>query len=77
MRDPLFTVEAHEVSAGANVPLRPAKMQIIALLTGSVQVGEGQGSVALSAGQFCLVPASLAQVTLRAETPATFLRVEA
>ena len=76
VRDPLFTTEAHELSAGARVPLPPGKMQIIALLTGSVQVGEGQGSLPLTAGQFCLVPASLAPVTLRATTPATILRVE-
>ena len=76
VRDPLFTVEAHQASAGASVPLRPNKMQIIALLAGRVQVCDGAGRLALAAGQFCLVPASLAQVTLRAETPATFLRVE-
>ncbi|MCX6922335.1 MAG: class I mannose-6-phosphate isomerase [Verrucomicrobia bacterium] len=76
VRDPLFATEAHEVSAGASVPLRPFKMQIIALLSGSAQVGEAQGSFALSAGQFCLVPASLAQVTVCAKGLVTFLRVE-
>ena len=76
VRDPLFTAEAQEASAGTNVPLRPNKMQIIALLAGSVQVDDGTGTLALAAGQFCLVPASLAQVTLRVETATTFLRVE-
>jgi mannose-6-phosphate isomerase len=75
--DPLFIVEAHEASAGASVPLRPGKMQIIGLVAGQAQVGDGQMNVALAPGQFCLVPASLAQVTLRAETPANFLRIEA
>jgi mannose-6-phosphate isomerase class I len=51
-------------------------MQIIALLAGQVRVCHGQETLALAPGQFCLVPASLAQVTLRAETPATYLRVE-
>src|ERR1035438_5571963 len=36
VRDPLFTVEVQEASAGASVPLRPNKMQIIALLAGGV-----------------------------------------
>jgi mannose-6-phosphate isomerase len=76
VRDPLFTAEAQEASAGTSVPLRPNKMQIIALLTGRVQVDDGTGTLALAAGQFCLVPASLAQVTLRAEMATTFLRVE-
>jgi len=76
VRDPLFTVEAHRAGAGANVPLRPGKMQIIAVLTGQIEVGRGQATVALVPGQFCLVPASLASAVLRTETPATFLRVE-
>jgi mannose-6-phosphate isomerase len=74
--DPLFSAEAQEVSAGASVPLRPKKMQVVALLAGRVQVCDGVERLALAAGQFCLVPASLSQVTVHAETTATFLRVE-
>ena len=73
--DPLFTVEAWQAGAGADVPLRPGKLQIIALLAGRVQVGGGQATVALAPGQFCLLPASLA-ATLRMEEPTTFLRIE-
>ena len=76
VRHPLFTAEAQEASAGTSVPLRPNKMQIIALLAGGIQVDDGTGTLALAAGQFCLVPASLAQVTLRVETATAFLRVE-
>jgi mannose-6-phosphate isomerase len=76
VRDPLFSAEAQEASAGASAPLRPKKLQIVALLAGLVQVCDGAEKLALAAGQFCLVPASLAQVTVQAETPATFLRVE-
>jgi mannose-6-phosphate isomerase len=76
VRDPLFSAEAQEASAGASVPLRPKKLQIVALLAGRVQVCDGAEKLALAAGQFCLVPACLAQVTVQAETPATFLRVE-
>jgi mannose-6-phosphate isomerase class I len=77
VRDPLFTAEAHQADAGASVPLRPNKMQIIGLVAGQLEVREGQGTLALAPGQFCLVPASLAQIVLRAKTPAIFLRVEA
>jgi mannose-6-phosphate isomerase len=76
VREPLFSVEAQEASAGAIVPLRPNKMQIIALLAGLVEVDDGIEALTLAAGQFGLVPASLAQVTLRVEKPAAFLRVE-
>jgi mannose-6-phosphate isomerase len=74
--DPLFTAEAQKAGAGARMALQPKKMQIVALLAGRVQVCDDMGSLALAAGQFCLVPASLAQVAVLAETPATFLRVE-
>jgi mannose-6-phosphate isomerase len=74
--DPLFTAEAQEAGAGTRVALQPKKTQIVALLAGRVQVCDDTVSLALAAGQFCLVPASLAQVTVLAETPATFLRVE-
>jgi mannose-6-phosphate isomerase len=76
VRDPLFTADAHQVGASMKVPLRPGKMQIISLLAGRVQVDDGTQPLALAAGQFCLVPASLAQVTLRVEKAATFLRIE-
>jgi mannose-6-phosphate isomerase len=76
VRDPLFTVKARQANAGASVALPPNKLQIIAGVTGEVEVRHGQGTLALAPGQFCLVPASLAQVVLRAVTPATFLRVE-
>ncbi len=77
VRDPLFTAESHQVDVGADMPLRPNKLQIIGLVAGRVEVREGQGTIALVPGQFCLVPASLAQVVVRAQTPAVILRVEA
>ena len=76
VRDPLFTVEVCQAGAGVNLPLRPGKLQLIALLTGRVEVGNDLATVALAPGRFCLVPASLAAVACSTETPATYLRVE-
>ena len=76
-RDPLFTVEVWQAKPGTNVLLPPRELQIIALLAGNAQVRYAQTCVRLSAGQFCLVPASLNQVTVGADSPAHFLRVEA
>jgi mannose-6-phosphate isomerase class I len=75
--DPLFSVEVHQADPAVTAPLRPNKMQIVALLAGRVHVISGQENLILTPGQFCLVPASLVQVILRSETPATFLRIEA
>jgi mannose-6-phosphate isomerase class I len=59
------------------VPLADHKLQIIGSLTGKVLIRGGNESLSLSPGQFGLVPAGLEQAVLRAETRASFLRIEA
>jgi len=82
VRDPLFTVEEWRFSAGANSALPPDKMQILAVLAGNVQVGQGTPLISttppesLSHGQFCLVPANFSHPVLKAHTAAILLRVE-
>jgi len=76
VRDPLFSVEVQQADAGAGVPLRPNRLQIILMLAGEAQLRGATGSVRLSLGQSGLVPASLEQASLRAETTVAFLRVE-
>jgi len=77
VRDPLFTVEACEAPAGTSVPAKPNRLQILAVLAGKLQLRDDQTGMELSPGQFGLLPASLKQVTIQAEGPATFLWVEA
>ncbi len=76
VRDPLFVVELHRLRPGL-AALPTGTMQILGVLSGQVQVREKQGVVSLSPGQFCLLPASLDQVSVQSETAASFLRVEA
>ena len=76
LRHALFSVEVQEVVSGASVALPPGKTQIIGLVEGRAQLGGGQATLTLAAGEFGLVPASLSEVAVRAETPATLLRVE-
>jgi mannose-6-phosphate isomerase len=76
VRDPLFTVELHRLGTGTE-PLPRGRMQILAGLTGHAQVRENHTTLSLPPGQFCLLPASLDQVTLQSEAPASFLRIEA
>ena len=77
VNDSLFKIDAYQTGSGVSVPLVPNKMQIIAVLAGQVRVGEREDGLRLSAGQFCLIPASLAGVELKPAERATFLRVEA
>jgi mannose-6-phosphate isomerase len=77
VEDPLFNVEVIKAEAIASVPLRPNRMQIISVLSGKLQIQEGLSPVVLTNGQFCLVPACLAQVVFQADAASMFLRVEA
>jgi mannose-6-phosphate isomerase len=76
VRHSLFIVEAQRADAGVEVALPPDKMQIIGLLEGEAKLWGGGATLALVPGQFGLLPASLEQMVLRAETRVTFLRVE-
>ncbi len=76
VKDQLFNVEAWKLNSGANVLLQPKKLQIIAVTTGETEIKDGPTIVNLSAGQFCLIPASLARTEILAKSDAALLRVE-
>jgi mannose-6-phosphate isomerase len=75
--DPLFNVETWQVSAKASGTLAPNKLQIVAVTCGEIRILSGATLVNLSAGQFCLIPASLEHTSLSANVDAALLRVEA
>jgi mannose-6-phosphate isomerase len=77
VRDPLFSVEAMQMAAGAVATLKSHTMQIVACVSGDLRVENGTVSIERSPGEFCLVPACLERATLRARTATTLLRVEA
>ena len=52
--------------------LKPRKLQIVAAIGGQVEIKGGPASVKLSAGQFCLVPASLERTEVLAKSDADF-----
>ncbi len=73
VRNPLFSVEAHRVGKAAAMSLKPMQAQILAVLTGEVEVRAGSSKLNLAAGQFCLVPACLAEVTLQSRGASSLL----
>lgn len=77
VRDKLFNVEQWELNSGARQPLKPKKLQIIATVSGEIEIQSGSTIVNLVAGQFCLIPASLEQAEILAKSAAALLRVEA
>jgi mannose-6-phosphate isomerase len=77
VKDPLFNVETWKLNSGASVLLKPKKLQIVTMTAGGIEIKSGPISVNLSAGQFCLIPASLERTKVLAKTDVALLRVEA
>jgi mannose-6-phosphate isomerase len=77
VRDRLFNVENLEMKTGAVAKLKERKLQIVAAVSGLIEIKSDSESVNLSAGQFCLIPASLERTEMLAKSNATLLRVEA
>ncbi|HEX3889796.1 MAG TPA: type I phosphomannose isomerase catalytic subunit [Verrucomicrobiae bacterium] len=75
--DPLFNVEHLEIISGTSVKLKPRKLQIVAAVRGELEVSSDSLPIKLSAGQFCLIPASLERTEILAKSDAALLRVEA
>jgi mannose-6-phosphate isomerase len=76
VNDSLFNVEAWQLKAGANAPLKPKKLQIVAVTSGALEIKSGADSDNLAAGQFALIPASLAQTEISAQSATALLHVE-
>jgi mannose-6-phosphate isomerase len=77
VQDPLFTVEVLEMAAAMSLPLKSRRMQIVACLSGKLRADASAVNVELSPGEFCLVPACLETIQLRATGETSLLRVEA
>jgi mannose-6-phosphate isomerase len=73
VNDPLFEIEEFQAVAGTDIPVASHKPRIVAAVKGKLLVRGGSSDVPLSPGQFCLVPASLKNISLKAETDSVFL----
>jgi mannose-6-phosphate isomerase len=77
VRDKLFNVENLEMKAGAVAKLKEQKLQIVAAVSGQIEIKSSSEIVPLSAGQFCLIPANLEWTEILAKSDGALLRVEA
>lgn len=77
VNDPVFNVELAEFEPGQGHELVEGEMQIIGVVSGEVAVQSAGENLGLSAGRFCLIPASLDGVALSATGPAKCLFVKA
>ncbi len=77
VRDKLFSAGHLELKSGAAVKLKNRKLHIVAALKGQIEIRGGSETVNLSAGQFCLIPASLERTEILTKSDAAMLQVEA
>lgn len=73
-RDPLFNVTHHELGSGKNFHLAPRTLQIIGVLEGELEIRHAETKFVLNAGQFCLIPASLENVSAQSNSGCSFLK---
>jgi mannose-6-phosphate isomerase len=77
VNDPLFDIEEWKLTSGTAGPLAQGKLQVIAVTSGKVDLQSGSDTVALSAGHFALIPASLPGTEIVAKSGANLLRAQA
>ena len=77
VRDPLFNVEIWKMNSSASSLLKAKTLQIVAAVSGQLEIKSGSSSVNLAAGQFSLIPACLARTEISAKSGAALLHVEA
>jgi mannose-6-phosphate isomerase len=70
---PLFRVIVRRVAAGRTLQLDRNRMGIVGQVSGQGRLASPAGDTVLRAGQFCLVPASVAPVWYQASTDCEFL----
>ncbi len=75
VKHPLFNVEVGELAGGDKLRVASGQMHILGMVSGDSIVRSNGKDLALAAGQFCLIPASLEEVELQARSAVTCLRV--
>jgi mannose-6-phosphate isomerase len=71
----LFDVNIRELGSGQVMPLTDGRMQILGLLKGAARLEGETRSLALAAGEFCLVPASCARGGFALQGEGSFLQI--
>ena len=73
VKDVLFGIEEFHAGAGSEIALNPGKPRIVAAVNGELLGRDGKSEISLSSGGFCLLPASLKSISLKAQTETVFL----
>jgi mannose-6-phosphate isomerase len=79
VEDPLFNVQELVFEKDGSVKLAGSYLRIIAVTKGAAKISDDRSGIVaeLKSGDFCLVPASLKNVTVKAQPTTAFLVTEA
>lgn len=77
VRHPLFDVDAHRATAAATTAFGEPLLRVIVGVEKRVTIDGAGVAVTLGAGEFCVLPASVANVVLAADAGSVFLVVTA
>ena len=79
VEDPLFNVQELVFENAGSVKLSGSYLRIIAVTKGAAKISDDSSGIVaeLKSGDFCLIPASLKNVEIKAASNASFLCVEA
>jgi mannose-6-phosphate isomerase len=75
VKDPLFTVDYVRFARGQPGGIRSDQLEIVGVLEGRMVVTGGDQEIRLRAGQFCLKPAGLGEMTLSLQPPVSYLHI--
>jgi len=73
VKNSLFGIEEIHAEAGGEVEIEAGKPRVVAAVKGKATVKGNSVEVALSAGEFCLVPAEMKSAGIRAQEQSVFL----
>jgi mannose-6-phosphate isomerase len=73
---PLFRTDLFAASGAGEWRPRPARLRVMACVTGTVTARGGNASATLQAGDFCLLPAQLTDVSITTDAGTRFLVTE-
>lgn len=71
----LFSVHEYECAEGMSLVIQDRRLLIFGVVSGRLLVDDGRFQIRLEPGQFCLIPACVDQVALKAVTETRFLQV--
>ena len=77
VRDPLFNTDLVESARHAVTSVDPGRARVIAVVRGQILLQGGGVEATLGPGQFCLLPASVADARIASEPQSAYLLVEA